>query len=439
MTIHIDQTFAPRLKIQEGISRFLHLESSPIATRQTLSSGSFRLGNRLEFHLLVVLITILQVEHLPLLQVGDKGASVNVDHQFNPIRDTFEILDSPSEIDTSHGLHQNIQCTTRRTSRQSQLFLSIPSVQFAHILAIDKDLCIVVCLVDMQHSRLIQARKFCAIQDTTKTLVIRFHGPDLLVLFRLWQIAEQRCYLRKLESGNRNRRNGRRHFRQPFALGIFGQGLPQFPIFGGCLTSLIDRSIVIIRSDIGSKSRRVGSCPMAPVGTSVGHVKTEGDPFGEHFVDTGNHVGSRTRLMVGSPFVKPATPKLTTHQRAVRTQLFQPGKLLVDVGSCTEVHRPDQIIQPIQGEVRRPVTLEERDLMAEMATDDVSHFRNIRFTLTIRAIFILDLHHDDRTPVLYSQSGHLTCYSLFKQIHPFQEVGILFTQSHIFLFQQPPG
>ena len=117
---------------------------------------------------------------------------------------------------------------------------------------------------------------------------------------------------------------------------------------------------------------------MAPVGTSVGHVKTEGDPFGEHFVDTGNHVGSRTRLMVGSPFVKPATPKLTTHQWAVRTQLFQPGKLLVDVGSCAEVHCPCEVVEAVVGEIARPVALEQGHLVESRLPDDVAYFRHVR-------------------------------------------------------------
>lgn len=42
-----------------------------------------------------------------------------------------------------------------------------------------------------------------------------------------------------------------------------------------------------------------------------------------------------------------------------RTEFLQRCKLLVDVGSCTEVHGPYQVVESVLGEVGRPVALEQ--------------------------------------------------------------------------------
>ena len=66
--------------------------------------------------------------------------------------------------------------------------------------------------------------------------------------------------------------------------------------------------------------------------------------------------------MFPSPMVEPSAPEFTTHQRSFGAKLFQFLKLLVDIGSRTEIHSPDQIVECIICEVTAPVTLEQRHI-----------------------------------------------------------------------------
>ena len=143
--------------------------------------------------------------------------------------------------------------------------------------------------------------------------------------------------------------------------------------------------------------------------------------------------------MVCTPFVKPTAPELGTHQGAVGTHLFQFGKLLVDVGSRSEVHRPYQVIKSVVEEIRGPVALKHRDIIAEIPAQHVADFRDILLVLAIRAIFILDLHHYDRPTVGYGQVSDLLGHLLLKLVYTFKKPGIGLTQAYILFLEQPPG
>ena len=173
---------------------------------------------------------------------------------------------------------------------------------------------------------------------------------------------------------------------------------------------------------------------MSPVGTSVSHVKAERNAFGQHFINSGNHVGSWSCLVVGSPLVEPPAPELTTHQRTVGAQFFQAGKLLIDVGTRTEVHGPDEIVQSVFGEVGSPVALEQGNI-AEVLAYDVAYLRYILLALSVRTVFVFDLYHDDGATIGDGQVFHFVGYSLFEDGYTFQKVRIGFAQADIFLFK----
>ena len=142
--------------------------------------------------------------------------------------------------------------------------------------------------------------------------------------------------------------------------------------------------------------------------------------------------------MVGTPFVEPTAPEFRTHQRAVGTKLFQFGKLLVDVGTCTEVHGPDQIVESVQGEVRGPVALEQGDVISKVGTYDVSDLGYITLIFSVRSIFVFYLYHDDGTAIGNRQVFHLLGYGFFKQSYTLNEVRIGFAQADILFLKQPP-
>ena len=142
--------------------------------------------------------------------------------------------------------------------------------------------------------------------------------------------------------------------------------------------------------------------------------------------------------MVGTPFVEPTAPEFRTHQRTVGTKLFQFGKLLVDVGACTEVHGPDQVIESVQGEVRSPVALEQSDVISEVGTYDVSDLGYIPLIFSVRSIFVFYLYHDDGAAIGNRQVFHLLGNGFFEQSYTFNEVRIGFAQTHILFLKQPP-
>ena len=167
------------------------------------------------------------------------------------------------------------------------------------------------------------------------------------------------------------------------------------------------------------------------------HIETERNPLRKHLVDTCNHVICRTGLVIGSPFVEPSAPELTTHQRAVRTYFFQWSELLIDIRPRTEVHGPYKVIQSIQLEIRSPVTLEQGHI-AEVLTHNVAYLGNILLAFAIRTVFILYLYHNNRTALLDSQSCHLVGHLFLEDSHTLQEIRVVFTQTDVFLLQEPP-
>ncbi len=134
-------------------------------------------------------------------------------------------------------------------------------------------------------------------------------------------------------------------------VGVLLHSLAQFPVFVSCLTSLVDGGIVVIRGNIGSEARRVGTCPVAPIRASVSHVEREGYASVEHLRDAVHHSLSAACLVASSPFVEPSAPELRAHLGAVGTQLAQFAELVVDIGTRAEVHRPREVIQAVLCEI----------------------------------------------------------------------------------------
>ena len=58
--------------------------------------------------------------------------------------------------------------------------------------------------------------------------------------------------------------------------------------------------------------------------------------------------------------------------------------------------------------------------------------------LTIRAIFVLHLHHDDGAAVLYGERLQLLADLFLEELHAFHEVGVALTQLDVFLLEEPP-
>ena len=142
--------------------------------------------------------------------------------------------------------------------------------------------------------------------------------------------------------------------------------------------------------------------------------------------------------MASTPFVKPTAPELRAHLWSIRTELSEATELLVDVGTRAEVHRPHQVVQSVLFEVRTPIALEESQFLTIDATQTISDGTYVRLVLAIATVFVLHLHHDDRSALLNREASELFAHLLLKDFHTFHEVWVLLTQTNVLLLQKPP-
>ena len=129
------------------------------------------------------------------------------------------------------------------------------------------------------------------------------------------------------------------------------QHLAQLVVLLCGIALLIDGRIVVVAGAIGHESGIVGSCPLAKRCASVGHIEGEGDVMLHHGAYATHHGFGRAFLMGLSPSVKPSAPVLRAHERHVGAQLLEATELVVDVGTCTEVHRPYEVVEGVELEV----------------------------------------------------------------------------------------
>ena len=142
--------------------------------------------------------------------------------------------------------------------------------------------------------------------------------------------------------------------------------------------------------------------------------------------------------MACPPLVEPSAPELGAHLRGVGAELAEAAELFVDVCSRAEVHRPDEVVEAVLGEVARPVALEEGHLVEARLLHDVAYLADVGLVFAIRAVLVLNLHHYYRSAVLYRQRGELLAHLLLEQAHALHEIGVLLAQADVFLLQQPP-
>ncbi len=170
----------------------------------------------------------------------------------------------------------------------------------------------------------------------------------------------------------------------------------------------------------------------------MGHVETERYLVLEHITDAVNHHPGRSCFMFSSPMVEPAAPELAAHQRSIRPELLQMRELLPDVGSCSEIHCPQQVVQTIVREIRIPVALEKRNTCEAGLEQGVFHLRNVLFVSTIRTILIFHLNHYDISSFRNLEWCKFLTYHVQEKAHMVHIIRVESPEFYILLFQQPP-
>ena len=113
MAVHPYLSLAPCLEVQEGVARLfqgkLAFEISAV-TKNRLAALHVIMS--LAHCLLDGIVVITHGDDAPVFQVPCHFMTIDLCLQEHFFGDAFEVLDGPSEIDTSHGFHQNIQHLT---------------------------------------------------------------------------------------------------------------------------------------------------------------------------------------------------------------------------------------------------------------------------------------------------------------------------------------
>ena len=124
MSVDIDLTLAPSFQIKERIAGFLQIECSTIAARNLLILQSHI------FHVFLSLIAVTKIVYLPILEVDSHlAAIIHGISQFHFFCNTLEVFNGTSEIDTTHGFHEDINLIALFQSRHQERLLMITAVE----------------------------------------------------------------------------------------------------------------------------------------------------------------------------------------------------------------------------------------------------------------------------------------------------------------------
>ena len=314
----------------------------------------------------------------------------------------------------------------------------LTAIEGTDLHTIHENLCIVVRLGHAKHAGGNILVEGVAIDDATPTLVELLHRLQSAGDLGSWKVVENGSHLGELHLGNGDGGDGSRYLGLLLSVHILAHHRAQLVVFGRSLTSLVDGGIIVVAGHVGSKARTVGTGPVSPVGATMGHIEREGDALRKHFVKTFDHILGSTCLMLATPLVEPSAPELRAHLGSIGTQFAKTAELVVDVSTRAEVHRPDEVIETIVGEVARPVALEQLHLVETDFAQGVTYGTHVRLVDTIRTIFVLDLHHDDGTSLVDSEIGDLLGHLRLEDLQALHKIGVELTQTDVLLLEQPP-
>jgi len=139
----------------------------------------------------------------------------------------------------------------------------------------------------------------------------------------------------------------------------------------------------------------VGPGGEAEVGAAAEHVEVQRGPGSQHRIQFFGNVFRVAGVMLLTPVVEPAVPEFHAEIRPLRAELAAVGEGFHR--AAAEIERLEAfrdrsaqnhpVLRPVRGEQRNVDPVIEK-LLADML--------KIRFVVAVAAVFILDLHHDDR-------------------------------------------
>ena len=152
MTIDIDLPLAKQLHIQEGIAQafLLQIEVTPIITT-SMEGTAPTIGCCCRKGTNSCLIVIRNSQDRPALQVPGEFMTFLFGRNHHTLGNTLIVLDSPSKIDTSHGLDENLQFLALLNRWELDTLLIAHPVNLTDVFPIEENLGKVVTIIQGQH------------------------------------------------------------------------------------------------------------------------------------------------------------------------------------------------------------------------------------------------------------------------------------------------
>ena len=295
MTIHIHLSLAPGLEVQEGVAYLLQVEITAVVAGLhdvgkflrpfiTLCKGKRR---NTPFHLARSYLIVNTLNHikcldgsLVIIRDGDVCPVLRRQHDFCIVclcrqgditDDTFEVLDGTAEVDAAHAFDDDDQFGTLLDGRNRERFLVFHTVDFTNILPIDENLCKVVEL-SCEHALRSDLRQAGGVHHGAPTHIHLLKSLQGTIDW-LGHGRQHGCELRQLKLRHGHYRHRSLGYVGELLVAVLLHHLTQFPELRCGLTILVDRSVIVVGSDIRGETRRVGTSPMAERGSTVSHVE----------------------------------------------------------------------------------------------------------------------------------------------------------------------
>ena len=294
-------------------------------------------------------------------------------------------------------------------------------------------------VVNLQQRASLQLGHFGCVHYTSVAHVELFHRLYVAAINRRWHVSgtQKRSHLAEFDFRERNHRNCLWN-RRKFCVRIFLKQLPELKVFIDRCALFVYRSIIVVRCAVGRVSFVICASPMGERCSAVSHVERERDVIVEHRLDAIDHGVGRSCLVSRAPSVEPSAPIFRAHQRCIGTHLLYFLKLLQDIRVGSKIHSPKKVVESIVGKIARPVALKKLHLVESRLSQNIAYSRNIRLILSVRAVFVLNLNHYNRSAVFNRQRSELLAHFLLENSHSLKKIRVLLAEFDIFLLQKPP-
>nr|GEU28650.1 HTH-type transcriptional regulator PtxR, putative [Tanacetum cinerariifolium] len=327
------------------------------------------------------------------------GANLPVFQRLPAQRDramhAFAVVDFHAEVDAGDGVQQDFKRNGFAARGQVHLEAAVARVQRAGQLAVHVHPRQVAHLGRFQHGGRTGGQRDAVRDDAAADVIVldRLRRDGLDDLCRQRGEDGRRLPERKRRDGD-DRVVGRWRRQRLAGQQVRFHAVPIGLEFFAHPACLADRRIVVVAAGVGTE-RAVAAAPQAERGAAVRHVQAERTVRLEHGGNVGHRAGVGAALVGRAPGVEPSRVIFAAHARAF---LHLVQRLEAGCRIAAEVRHREQFLDVGLDHGVGGIALEQRHI--ETAIEQhLAHGAHVVEVLAEEAVFVFDLHHQDRTAV----------------------------------------